>query len=156
MDNSVGSKVNIEKLLSEGKTVEVPITGFSMYPLLSSKRDRVVICPVKDMKVKRGDVVLFRRSGEKLVLHRLYNRNEAGYFFAGDNEYKKEGPVAKAQLRGVMTAFVRNGRRYSVKNPAYIVYFRLWMFLLPIRPFIAKTVHGIKCLFNAGGREKTK
>ena len=41
---------------------------------------------------------------------------------AGDNQTEVEGPVEEDQIRGILTAFVRNGRRISVKNPVYVIW----------------------------------
>ena len=55
-------KVNIEKLLKEGHSIQLKPKGYSMYPLFVPGRDEAVIAPVdEEMHLKRGDVVLYRR-----------------------------------------------------------------------------------------------
>lgn len=144
------SKQNIEELLESGKTINIPINGYSMYPLLEPGRDRVIVAPYKG-KLKRGDVALFRRRGEKLILHRVYSAKDGKYAFVGDNESKVESPIYEDQIRGVMVAFKRKGHEYSAKNPFFVASARVWMFLLPLRPFISGCIHRVKVIF---GRKK--
>ncbi|MCD7738929.1 MAG: hypothetical protein LUH58_07820 [Lachnospiraceae bacterium] len=126
-------KKDIAKLLSEGKAVQIFPQGYSMYPLFIPGRDEAVIIPADPGKLRRGDVVLYRREGGLLVLHRLRRRTEEGLYFAGDNQTQEEGPLKSEQVIGVLAAFVRKGRRVSVRNPVYRLLSLLWMELMPVR-----------------------
>lgn len=137
---------NIEQLLMEGKTVQIFPRGYSMYPLFVPGRDQAVIAPVDIRRLKRGDVVLYRRREGILVLHRLCRRkkNPEGYYFVGDNQVEVEGPLDRDQLRGVMVRFVRHGRSVSVKHPVYVAASTLWLWLRPVRRSIQLFVAGWK------------
>ena len=57
--------------LGEGETVEIPLTGISMNPLLQEGRDNLLLAPLApDAPLHRLDVVLFRY-GDTCLLHRI-------------------------------------------------------------------------------------
>lgn len=138
--------VDLERLLSEGNTVQIKPRGWSMYPMIRPG-DEAVIAPVNAEKLKRGDVVLFRREGGILVLHRIWKVSGKGLFLVGDNQVEVEGPVKREQIRGRLTAFIRKGKTISVRNPAYRVLTLLWLRLRPIRNVIKRPAAWMKRKF---------
>lgn len=133
-------RIDIEELLREGRTLRIMPQGYSMYPLLYPGRDEVILRAADPEELKRGDVVLYRREGSILVLHRIWQRRADGFYMVGDNQTAVEGPVPEEQLRGVMTGFIRKGRTVSVKNPVYRVLSGSWLLLRPFRRCIAVPV----------------
>lgn len=136
-----GKKIDIEELLAEGKCIQIKLQGYSMYPLFVPGRDEVIIERCDPAGVRRGDVLLYRRDSGILVLHRLYRRTREGFFMVGDNQKEVEGPLAAHQFKGKMTAFIRKGKKISVRNPLYVAVSRLWLLLRPVRPLIGKVIH---------------
>ena len=134
-------KQDIEKLLLQGRAVRIYPQGYSMYPMFVSGRDEAVIRPLGGKRLKRGDVVLYRREGSILVLHRIWKVSSDGIYLVGDNQTEIEGPLPRQQMRGVLTSFVRNGTEISVRHPVYLFYSRLWLLLRPFRQKIASAVH---------------
>ena len=154
-------KQNPEEILARGESVQFPTTGYSMYPLLNpDKRDQVIVIPLEGRKLKRGDVVLYRRDGEKgvtdaegfaqgiLVLHRIHHVKGDSVYLVGDNQNQVEGPLRMEQLRGIMTARVRSGKTLSVRNPLYVVSTRLWLLVCPIRPKLMRMAEIVKNLIR--------
>lgn len=141
-------KINIEDVLASGKTIQIKPIGYSMYPLLVPDRDEVIISPIVNRQLKRGDVVLYRREGSILVWHRIWKVKKDGYYMVGDNQKEIEGPLKEQQIKGIMTEIIRNGRRISASNSLYIILSHIWLCLRPVRPVISKTVAGIKRLFK--------
>ncbi|MCR5452889.1 MAG: S26 family signal peptidase [Lachnospiraceae bacterium] len=139
-------KVDITKLLKDGESVWIKPQGSSMYPLIVEGRDSVLIVPLsperKDVRV--NDILLFRREGSILVLHRVVKKNKQGVYFVGDNQKETEGPIKYEFLLGKVEKINRNGHMINVNNIIYKVMMRIWLFLRPVRPMIAKTVHVIK------------
>ncbi len=135
---------DIEKLLAEGNSIQIKPKGYSMYPVLVPGRDAVIVEPLtKEMKLKRGDVVLYRRfslQGEKdiLVLHRIWKIKEQGIFLVGDNQKETEGPLKREQMLGRASQILRNGKKISVRNPVYRGVCGIWLILRPFRPMISK------------------
>lgn len=126
-------KYDIEQLLEAGEVIQIYPEGYSMYPMFGPGRDAAVIKKADVKKIRRADVVLYRRKGSILVLHRVVKRKGSQFYMAGDNQTEVEGPVEEDQIRGILTAFVRNGRRISVKNPVYVIWSGLWLMFLPVR-----------------------
>lgn len=136
--------MDIEKILKEGQTIQIRLQGYSMYPLFVPGRDQVRIAPAGTRRLRRGEVVLYRRAGGILVLHRIWHRKKAGIYLVGDNQKEIEGPLKESQICGVMIGFVRKEKYHSVCNPFYRMYAAGWLFLRPFRPVIAQTVSSVK------------
>ena len=138
-------KADIEELLRNGTPVGFKPQGSSMHPTIVAGRDSVIVEPLGDRKLKRGDVALFRRSPDAerfpgmLVLHRVHRVKKDGIYMVGDNERIVEGPLRREQFIGIMTELIRNGKNISVKNLRYRMLTRIWLFLRPFRfAFISK------------------
>lgn len=154
-------KIDITKLLEQGQSVQFSAQGYSMYPYLNpDKHDQVIVEPIRERKLRRGDVVLYRRDGEKgttdengfargiLVLHRLVRCKGEELYLVGDNQNQIEGPLRREQVLGIMVARVRKGRQMSVKNVLYGMSAGLWLLVCPIRPKIMRTCEIIKNLIR--------
>lgn len=137
-------KNNIESLLNEGKTLQLKPLGFSMYPLIVPERDEVIVAPIRGHKIKRGDILLYRRINSKLIIHRVVKSRDNSLYMCGDNEDFVEGPVSKDQVFGILTGFIRKGKKHSISNPLYFLYWNIWLILLPFRKPISKFIHSIK------------
>lgn len=137
---------NIEEILSKGKSVQFPPTGYSMYPMFIPGRDEAIVSPLAKRTLKRGDVILYRRDESILVLHRICRINKQGLYMVGDNQFEVEGPLRPDQVRGVLTAFIRNNRIISVSNPLYLLSAHIWLFMRPIRRPIQLIVSNLKRL----------
>lgn len=137
---------DIEKILSEGNPIQIKPKGYSMYPVLVPGRDEVIVEPLEErIRLKRGDVVLYRRwktTGEKdiLVLHRIWKVNELGIYLVGDNQKEVEGPLEPSQMLGIAICIIRKGKRIPCANICYKLLTGLWLFMRPIRPVISKSV----------------
>lgn len=139
---------DVEQLLKEGNIIKIHPQGYSMYPLFIPGRDEALIEQVPCQKLRRGDVVLYRRDHDILVIHRIYRIDDNGFYMVGDNQSEIEGPLRPDQIRGRMIGFIRNGKEYSIKHPFYRLFSGLWLILLPARPFCFRISAGIKKLFS--------
>lgn len=149
VENIQTPKQDIEQLLRDGNTIRLKPQGYSMYPVFVPGRDEAIIEPIADRKLKRGDVVLYRRDpdveyGGILVLHRIYKSTNEGLFLVGDNQKDIEGPLRRDQMKGLVIAMVRNGKTVSVKNVCYRFLTGVWLWLRPFRPVISKVAASIK------------
>ena len=138
---------DIEALLAAGQTVQFPPQGWSMYPLLSDGRDQVIVAPAEGRQLRRGDVALYRRDGDILVLHRIWRVEKESLWFVGDNQRQVEGPLGRDQVRGVMTAVIRNGKHISVTDPRYRLLSRLWLTARPLRPALSRSAAALKRIY---------
>lgn len=153
MTHEFEQKADIEKLLAEGNAIQLHPQGYSMYPMFCPGRDEAIISPVQDVsELKRGDVVLYRRDGGILVLHRICKADESGFYLVGDNQTEVEGPLRPDQMKGVLSAFIRNGRKISADNRIYKLASGIWLFLRPVRRWITVPGAWIKRLFKHGSK----
>lgn len=112
----------IEEQLNAGKDVCFTPNGISMQPMLYQGRDSVILSPAPSA-LKKYDLPLYRRSDGQFVLHRIVKVNKDGsYTLCGDNQYAREKGINHSQVIGLVTAFIRKGKRVSCKNPLYRLY----------------------------------
>ena len=140
--------VDIERLLAQGQSIQIQPQGYSMYPMFVPGRDSAVIEQADASRLKRSDVVLYRRESGILVLHRICRIREDGFYFVGDNQSEVEGPLRGSQIKGILSGFIRNGKYISVRNPLYRIASRLWLFLRPLRPALSTVAAAVKALFS--------
>lgn len=136
-------KISFEKLspilitmIQKNIDVTLTITGNSMYPLLTHKRDSVILTRCDNRKLKKGDIPLYKRSSGQYVLHRIVMVNEDSYNLCGDNQYIIEKNIPKENIIAVVKAFERNGKLLYCNDFSYKVYFRFRVFLIPFRRFL--------------------
>lgn len=73
----------------------------------------------------------------------------------GDNQTVPEGPLAADQIKGVLTAFIRNGRLIRVEHPVYRALSGVWLALRPVRRLIAVPVAAVKKRLRAIVQKKS-
>ncbi len=140
----------IKEAISGGSDARLTVTGYSMYPLLRSGTDDVIL--TKPLDLKKYDVVLFERENGDCIFHRIIKIKGDVLTIAGDNETKKEFPVYKTKVIAKMKAFVRNGKQHTTKELWYVIYSRLWLFIFPARHIAARLWHNLaKLLRKAKG-----
>jgi hypothetical protein len=125
-------KAQVEELIKHGNYISVP-WGISMRPMIYGKRDAVLIEALKG-EPKRYDLVMYTRTNEQGVIHRVIRKRENDYIICGDNCYQLEY-VKPEQIKGIVTKFNRKGKWYSVDNIWYSLYVHIWVdFLFVKRP----------------------
>lgn len=111
--------------------------GTSMMPLLRQRRDVIEIRKKEPGRCKKYDVVLYKRS-DKYILHRILRVLPSGYLIAGDHNTFVERDIKDADILGVMTRVVRDGKDITMDNPFYMFYVHLWCDCYPLRMFILR------------------
>ena len=127
--------MTFEKMLAEDGRLVYRTRGVSMEPMLRQNRDLVVI-EVPASRLKKYDVALYKR-GTSYVLHRVIGVKDDHYLIRGDNTYALETVPDNAVL-GVLTAFQRKGKKYSVTDRGYRCCVRFWNAIYPLRALRAR------------------
>ncbi len=122
--------MTFEEVLSRDGRLVYKTRGSSMEPMLRQDRDLVVIEPKKS-RLEKFDVALYRRGGD-YVLHRVIGVRGGYYVIRGDNTYAKE-KVGEENVIGVLTSFVRKGKRHGVTERGYRFYVRFNYITYPLR-----------------------
>ncbi len=137
-------KISPEALLKQGKIIQIPTHGNSMTPFLISGRDEAVIEPADVSSARRGDVVLYRRKGGRLVLHRIYKIKGQSFYAIGDSQTQVEGPIQQDAIIGKLSAIVKNGKLRPVGTGMDRFLSDIWLYLRPIRPILFRIGHYLK------------
>lgn len=121
--------------LAEGKSVKLRIHGNSMFPLLRSEKDEVVLCrvDVAEEKLHNNQIVLYKRENGQYVLHRIVKVHGSYIDLRGDAQKVIERNVPVEAVLGKVTQIVRSQKIFSVDSIRQKIYFFFWSLLLPIR-----------------------
>lgn len=136
----------IKEKLEAGGTVQLPITGTSMNPLLYWGRDTVEL--IKCDNPQKYDIIFYRRDDGSFVLHRIVGKNDESFILCGDNQVKKEYGITDKNIIAVVKSITRKGKTFSVDKALYKLYVKLWTLILPLRNIILVPMRKIKGLFK--------
>lgn len=152
MENLNKKKISLQEIypvikekLQNGGTVQIPITGTSMNPLLYWGRDSVEL--IKCENPQKYDIVFYRRDNGQFVLHRIVGKNDKGFILCGDNQVKKEYGITENHIIAVVKSITRKGKTFTVDKVSYKLYVKLWTLILPIRNLFLVPMRKIKRLF---------
>ena len=137
-----------ETLLARDGRLVYKTRGISMKPMLYENRDLVIIS-VPQGRLQPYDVALYRR-GSAYVLHRVIQVRENDYLIRGDNTYRME-VVPDSAVIGVLTGFKRKGKDYSVQDPMYRRYVRIWCAIYPMRAVLVYIIRKAKAAARKRG-----
>ena len=126
----------VEETVADGGTIKIKIAGYSMYPLVTSRRDSVLL--TKAEKIKKGDVPLIKRSDGSYVLHRVVGIKNGAFRLRGDYEQNTEYPLYPEQVVAVAKGFYRKEKYIDCNSFWYKIYTFFWMNTVAIRPVILK------------------
>lgn len=130
-----------QELERSGKIIRTNV-GVSMMPLLRQNRDVMIIERVEG-RLKKYDVALYRRPGDRYVLHRVIKVYEDCYDIIGDNCVNIERGIKDDQIIGVLTGVIRDGKTITTDNFGYKLYYHLWVDFLHVRIALIKFRHFI-------------
>ncbi len=119
-------------LLAEGKAVKIKPTGWSMVPFITGDRDMVEI-KAADSNLKRGDIVLYRRSNGRYVLHRVYKVRGDEYYLLGDSQNWIEGPIKRDQIIAQSRYYYKKGKRKDNDSLSMRIKYTVWFWIRPFR-----------------------
>lgn len=135
-NRQVMTEAHIESELLAHGTCLTRTRGKSMKPLLKENRDAVMLMR-SDREIKKYDVVLYKDSLGRYILHRVIAIKGDVFVIRGDNTYKKE-LVPKSEILAVMVSYNRKGKSRSIDSFGYKLYSRVWNFLYPLRHIARK------------------
>ena len=132
------------ELINEGKDVNFLITGSSMAPFLCHKRDTIIISkPIKPLK--KGDMVFYIRESGQYVMHRIHHIDKNGMLYmVGDAQTEIEGPLYQNQVFGIIHKVIRKGKKMDHTNFWWHFFEKVWINIVPLRPYIIKIVSFFK------------
>ena len=133
-------------------TVVLTVTGGSMLPLLVSGRDRVTLGPVPE-RLRRGEVLLYRRADGSYVLHRLTGFGQDGTLvFCGDRQTEPERGSGRSRSSRVLWPSNEKGHFFTRRAPGYRVYCALW----PRLRWCRQAIFHLRAVLPGNGRKGQK
>ena len=134
----------MQEVLGNGGSFSLTITGTSMYPFILGGRDQVTLSPIP-AKLKKKDLPLYRRRDGAFVLHRIVKVEKDGsYTCCGDHHWDLEKGLQHEQMIALATAYVRKGKKLTNRNMWYRIYRTVWIWMMPLRPYIFGLLRRIK------------
>lgn len=128
----------IRELLEEGNEVPLTVSGNSMSPFFIHYRDKVLLSPPGKI-LKKGDIAIFQRKNGQFILHRICRvTKDNQYFFVGDAQTQIEGPIARGQIFGQVTAVRRKEKWIKPGNFWWEFFEHVWLLIIPLRRPICK------------------
>lgn len=128
--------------LAAGQSVQFSPKGNSMLPMLRQGKDSVILSPLPT-GLKKYDLPLYQRDDGSFILHRVVQVGDT-YTCMGDNQFDEEPGVRPDQMIGLVTAFCRGKRQYSVNHPVYRLYCALWYHSRHLRRFAIRCFRWLK------------
>lgn len=142
-------KTGLEEYLRATGKLACRNVGTSMLPMLKQGRDVFTVSAYRGGKLKKYDVVLFKRKSGEYILHRIVKTPDDGtYVLMGDNCCYKESGIRKEDILGVMISFDHRGRTISTDSALYKFYSRIWCYFSPFRIFIRRSYLFLKRRFK--------
>ena len=136
--NEIG---NIEQQLREGGVYVSTTVGYSMKPMLRNRRDRIVVVPKGEERLKKWDLPLYRYPDGRYVLHRVIAVRDGYYVIRGDNTFVKE-KIPDEWILGYVSEFYRGERHILTSQRGYRFYAAFWQRIY----FLRLPLHKARCL----------
>ncbi len=135
------------ELLEVTEPVPLVISGSSMTPFLVHSRDTVYLSKIRQ-PLKRGDMVLYRRSSGNYILHRIYRAEEDSYTMVGDAQFQLEPGIRPDQILAVVTAVRRKGKLLQKGSFWWTFFEKVWIRMVFLRPAVMAGYARMKKLFT--------
>ncbi|MBN2165322.1 MAG: signal peptidase I [Marinilabiliaceae bacterium] len=124
MDNKQKIQQLIKNFIDDGKIIDIPVFGLSMFPFfLPGTIVRIGATPFDQLKM--GDVVLFK-SDSKYVMHRLVKCNDNGLLTKGDSLPYYDSNITRDRYIGKVIAYYSGNKLKETTS----VIFRIWALLM--------------------------
>ena len=118
-------------LLEAAESVPLVISGNSMSPFLTHRRDTVYLSRVQ-RPLKKGDMILFRRDSGDYILHRILRMENGMYILIGDAQNWVE-PVRDDQVLALVTAVRRKDKLLKEGDFWWFFFEKIWIRMIPLR-----------------------
>ena len=110
----------IKEVIEKGGEFRLFPRGTSMEPLIYAGKDSMVLGPVG--KIKKGDVLFYRRKNGAFVIHRLIDRHGKTLTMCGDHQGALEFGILPEQVIAKMVGYYKEEVYHSTDEAEYIEY----------------------------------
>ena len=132
----------IEQQIKEGELVTLCVTGKSMRPYLSGNGSEfIVVSRHQPEELKRGAIILFPYNN-KYIFHRVISKIGNVFIVQGDGNCIQTEEVKLEDVLGIVRFIIRpGGEKVTTDGLSAQVYWRIWLFLRPIRKYLLKIMN---------------
>lgn len=124
--NSISQIVEVMNVAFEKNLkFEMPVNGTSMLPFIHAG-DLVTLKKITNCKIKKKDVLFYKRDNGQYVLHRVYKIKNNHLFMLGDNQLNVEKNVRSDQVIAKMISYKTKNKTIPVTSFAYRFKVSLW------------------------------
>lgn len=129
------------KVLRDGRTVQIPVKGVSMLPLIKGERDTVVLEPLAPGSMdhgrqpQAGDIVLFHIGG-RYILHRILSIKDGVATIQGDGVPKNREICPVDRIYGRVTTILKNGKREVDPNTPFRLFLAKVWHVMPMKRYL--------------------
>ncbi len=111
----------ITEKLSSGAHITIQPKGTSMLPLIHQGRDEVILKKPSG-RLKKFDIVFYKRASGQFVLHRIIKVRKNDYILCGDNQTEYEYNITDDMILAVVEELIIDGKTISVTDYEYLKY----------------------------------
>lgn len=141
----------VEDMLAEDRQAQFIVTGNSMWPLISSGRDSVIVEKCSPEQLHKGDIVLLKAMPGRYLLHRITAVRGDLIETTGDGNCHRDGFFKKSAVIARVVTVFRKQKRISFGSLGWRLVFRCWMALFGIRK---QLLSGLRLLLRVRNRLK--
>lgn len=113
-----------EYLEENGEVIITPV-GISMWPMLRSRRDTVLLTKPQG-RLNKYDLPVYSRDSGELVMHRVMEVHADSYTMCGDHQTVLEEGIGDDRIIAVVKGFYRDEKYIPADNKNYLRYCRFW------------------------------
>ncbi len=95
-----------------------------------------------------------RDDGEKSAPEAEKAESAVSFYIAGDAQIQIEGPVRQDQIFAVVTSAERKGKRIEKGNFTWDFFEKVWIRIIPLRPFLVKTRNALVRFLSVSRKQK--
>ncbi len=133
----------VKEMLDSGLDVSFTVTGMSMWPFFTSRRDSVTVKKCTFSEIRQGDIILFSPSDNVYLLHRVIKKTDNDFVTAGDGNTFADGTFAPDKVIGKVSEICRKNKAFSAEGKLFRLLSGIWIFLFPVRKHILKALRQI-------------
>ena len=133
------------QILSSDGRVFLTVSGSSMRPFLKHGRDIVCLQTCTDKDIKRGQILLYKRLDQSLILHRVRKcLPDRKAVMNGDGQAWCE-TISFDQVVAVVISVERKGRHIACDRLRFRLWNAFWYPTRALRPMLFKAWHILFC-----------
>ena len=140
-------------IFSQGKSARFQAKGWSMRPFIRDG-DFLVVSPIENSSIKRGDVVFCITTENKVIVHRVIKKykkdkdNRITMLIKGDATFSSPEKVEMQNVLGKVVEVERNGQKKRLDTKFYQIKGLLFAGISPFSQWTYPFLSKIKKYFN--------